>query len=57
MTAVQFLLVAGIPTLVVTLAVVVSIIIDHGHFNRIDRQLDSIEHLIDSSESIIRAAR
>ena len=57
MTAVQFLLVAGIPTLVVTLAVVVSMIIEHRHFNRIDRQLGSIEHLIDSSESTIRATR
>ncbi|HTF71383.1 MAG TPA: hypothetical protein VK638_52820 [Edaphobacter sp.] len=53
MTAVQFLLVAGIPTL----AVVFSIVIEHRHFNRIDRQLDSVERLIDSSESIIRAAR
>jgi hypothetical protein len=53
MTAVQLLLIAGIPTI----AVVVSMIIEHRHFNRIDRQLDSIEHLIDSSESIIRAAR
>jgi hypothetical protein len=32
-------------------------IIEHRHFNRIDRQLDFIERLIDSSESIIRAAR
>jgi hypothetical protein len=47
MTAVQLLLIAGIPTI----AVVVSMIIEHRHFNRIDRQLDSIEHLIDSSEA------
>ena len=53
MTAVQFLLVAGIPTL----AVVLGMVIEHRHFNCIDRQLDSVERLIDSSESIIRAAR
>jgi len=53
MTAVQFLLVAGIPAI----AVVVSMIIEHRHSNRIDRQLDSIERLIESSESIIRAVR
>jgi hypothetical protein len=34
-------LVAGIPAL----AVVVSIIIDHRRFNRIDRLLDSIERI------------
>jgi hypothetical protein len=32
-------------------------ITEHRHFNRIDRQLGSIEHLIDSSESTIRATR
>jgi hypothetical protein len=32
-------------------------IIDHRHFNRIARQLDSIEPLIDSSERIIAAGR
>jgi hypothetical protein len=51
MTAIQ--LVVGIPTV----AVVISMIIEYRHFNRIDRPLDSIERLIDSSESIIRAAR
>jgi hypothetical protein len=44
MTAVQFLLVAGVPAL----AVVVSVIIDHRHFNRIDRLLDSIERITSS---------
>jgi hypothetical protein len=57
MIAVQCFLVTGILALIVTVAVVVGIIIDHLHFNRIDRQLGSIERLIDSSESIIRAVR
>jgi len=56
MIAVQFLLVAGLLALIVTVAVVVGIIID-CHCNRIGRQLDSVERLIKSSESIIRAAR
>jgi hypothetical protein len=57
MIAVQCFLVTGILALIVTVAVAVGIIIDHLHFNRIDRQLGSIERLIDSSESIIRAVR